>query len=133
MKLIRSDALELYLQQKIRLEKETPLKLITSSGSRFPLEDIYADILDLIQAFPEEPAAHLPCKIGDRVWAIRCFKGVKHPQDGIVSEMFFTKDMKLHIIVKYVARGEWGKTVFPTREAAEEYMRKEKGNARDFV
>ena len=60
----------------------------------------------------------LPCKIGDRVLANRTFKGVKQPQDGIVSEIFFTKDMKLHIVVKYVARGEWGKVIFPTWEEA---------------
>ena len=67
----------------------------------------------------------LPCKVGDTVWAIRDFKGIKHPQEGIVSEMYFTKEMKLHIVVKYVARGEFGKTVFLTREAAEAALRKE--------
>ena len=60
----------------------------------------------------------LPCKIGDTVWAIRDFKGIKHPQEGIVSDMYFTKDMSLHIVVKYVARGEFGKTVFLTEEEA---------------
>ena len=64
-------------------------------------------------------AVEVPCRIGDRVWAIRSFKGVMHPQDGIVGEMVFTKDMKLHIVVKYVARGEWGKTVFATCEEAQ--------------
>ena len=65
----------------------------------------------------DAPAVNpLPCKIGDTVWAIRSFKGVKHPQKGIVGEMLYTKDMKLHIVVKYVARGEWGKTVFATYE-----------------
>lgn len=65
----------------------------------------------------------LPCKIGDTVWAIRDFKGVKHPQEGIVSDMYFTKDMSLNIVVKYVARGEFGKTVFLTREEAEAKLR----------
>ena len=60
----------------------------------------------------------LPCKIGDFVWAIRSFKGHKQPQRGIVSEMFFTNDMRLNIVVKYVARGEWGKTVFATDKEA---------------
>ena len=64
-------------------------------------------------------SVEVPCRIGDQVWAIRSFKGVNHPQAGIVSEMLFTKDMKLHIVVKYVARGEWGKTVFATREEAQ--------------
>lgn len=57
---------------------------------------------------------YAPCKIGDRVWAIRSYKGIKHPQEGVVSEMFFTDDMQLMIVVKHVARGVWGKTVFGT-------------------
>ena len=60
----------------------------------------------------------LPCKIGDRVWCIRNYKGHKHPQDGIVSEMFFDDDMQLHIVVKYIGRGTWGKEIFATREDA---------------
>lgn len=63
-------------------------------------------------------AVEVPCKIGDFVWAIRSFKGHKQPQRGIVGDMFFTKDMKLMIVVKYVARGEWGKTVFATDKEA---------------
>lgn len=57
-----------------------------------------------------------PCKIGDRVWAIRSYKGIKRPQDGIVSEMYFVDGMRLHIVVKHVARGEWGKTIFASYE-----------------
>ncbi len=63
----------------------------------------------------EEP----PCKIGDTAWVIRNFRGVKHPQRGFVSEMYYIDGMVLHIVVKHVGRGEWGKKVFPTREAAE--------------
>lgn len=47
----------------------------------------------------------LPCKIGDTVWCIRNFHGHKHPQEGIVSEMLFTREMRLQIVVKYVGRG----------------------------
>ena len=61
----------------------------------------------------------LPCKIGDTVWCIRNFHGHKHPQMGIVSEMHFTREMKLHIVVKYVGCGQWGEKIFATREAAE--------------
>lgn len=71
-----------------------------------------------IDKLPTVDAVELPCKIGDRVWAIRSYKGHKHPQDGIVSEMYFLNDMRLQIVVKHVARGEWGKTVFATREDA---------------
>lgn len=61
---------------------------------------------------------YAPCKIGDRVWAIRSYKGIKHPQEGVVSEMFFTDDMSLMIVVKHVARGLWGETVFGSHKEA---------------
>lgn len=66
----------------------------------------------------------LPCKIGDTVWCIRNFSGHKHPAEGIVSEMLFTKEMKLLIRVKYVGCGHWGEKIFPTREAAEAAINK---------
>lgn len=63
-------------------------------------------------------AVEIPCKIGDRVWAIRNYGGHKHPQDGIVHEMYFTEGMRLIIHVKHIARGEWGKEIFAAREEA---------------
>lgn len=75
-------------------------------------------IENAIKNAPEVNAAEVPCKIGDFVWAIRSFRGKKHPQRGIASDMYFTKNMKLQIVVKYVARGEWGKTVFATDKEA---------------
>ena len=33
--------------------------------------------------------------------------------------MFYTQNMRLMIVVHFVARGEWGKTVFATQEEAE--------------
>lgn len=71
----------------------------------------------------------IPCKIGDEVWAIRNYNGVKHPQKGFVSDMLFTRDMKLHIVVKHIARGEWGKDVFATYEEAAEAIGERKTNA----
>ena len=65
-----------------------------------------------------------PCKLGDRMWAIRDYKGKKHPQEGIVSEMFFTQNMRLMIVVKNIARGEFGKIVFLTRKEAEKALKK---------
>lgn len=62
----------------------------------------------------------LPCKIGDRVWAIRSYNGSKHPQEGIVSEMYFLPDMTLQIVVKHVARGIFGKTIFHTLHETQE-------------
>lgn len=73
----------------------------------------------------------LPCKIGDTVWAIRYFHSRLTPQKGIVSEMYFTRDMKLHITVKYVGRGIWGKKVFATLEEAEAALRKEEKHEAD--
>lgn len=75
---------------------------------------------------PAVDAVELPCKIGDTVWCIRNFHGHKHPQMGIVSEMGFTKEMKLNITVKYVGRGQWGEKIFATREAAEEALKEKK-------
>lgn len=67
---------------------------------------------------PTVDAVELPCKIGDYVWAIRNFHGHKHPQRGVVSDMYFTRGMELNIAVKYVARGKWGETVFATDKEA---------------
>lgn len=61
----------------------------------------------------------LPCKIGQDAWVIRGYKGIKQPQKSEISEMYFTQQMKLIIVVKYVGRGEYGKEVFLTKEEAE--------------
>lgn len=85
-------------------------------------EDRYPESHLLRMAIGEQPtvdAVALPCKIGDIVWAIRCYRGVLVPQQGKVSEMLFTDDMKLSIVVKHICRGEWGDKVFATREDAE--------------
>lgn len=82
----------------------------------------------MVQPLEIVDAMELPCKIGDFVWAIRNFKGHKHPQRGIVSDMFFTRNMKLQIVVKYVARGEWGKTVFATEKEAQAAIGERKEN-----
>jgi hypothetical protein len=65
----------------------------------------------------------VPCKIGDTVWAIRSYHGILCPQQGVVSEMYFRLDMTLQIVVKHVTRGELGRTVFLTREEAEEALK----------
>ena len=72
-------------------------------------------------------AVALPCKIGDRVWAIRNYTGILIPQEGIVREMFFDDGMNLVICVKHIARGLWGKTVFATKEEAEAEIARRKG------
>ena len=76
----------------------------------------------------------LPCKIGDQVWAIRKVAGRLIPFQGTVSEMSFTENMELCIVVFHVARGVWGDKIFATEEEAkqaiEERMAKrdEEGN-----
>ena len=64
----------------------------------------------------------IPCKIGDTVWAIRKYNGVPTPIKGKVSQMYFLDDMRLAIVVKGIARGEWGKSIFASREEAEKRL-----------
>ena len=66
-----------------------------------------------------EPDVIIPCSIGDTMWCIREVKGVRTAQQGIVSEMFFRKDMKLMIVVKYVGRGIFHDTIFASRLGCE--------------
>lgn len=82
----------------------------------------------VVDQMPTVDAVVIPCKIGDEVWAIRNYHGIKHPQKGFVSDMLFTRDMKLHIVVKHIARGEWGKNVFATYEDAAEAIGERKDN-----
>ena len=60
-----------------------------------------------------------PCKIGDFVWTIRSYKGIKHAQQGKITDMFFTKEMRLMIVVSHIARGSWGDKIFATEAEAE--------------
>lgn len=65
----------------------------------------------------------IPCKIGDKVFAIQNFKGTKHIMSGKISEMFFVgAEMDLCIVVYNIRRGYWGRDVFDTYEKAEEYL-----------
>jgi hypothetical protein len=64
-----------------------------------------------------------PVRVGQTVWGIRNYHSIKHPQEGKVSEMYFTEDMRLLIKIKHICIGEWGKTVFLTREAAEQALK----------
>ena len=65
----------------------------------------------------------IPCELGDIAWGIRNYKGHKQAKRGVVSEMYFRRGMNgrmtLCIAVKGVCRGEWGKTIFGTREEAD--------------
>ncbi len=72
-----------------------------------------------IETCPTVDALVIPCRVGDLVWVIRSYHGVKHPQQGRVSDLFITRDLRLVITVKHIARGEWGKEVFATCEEAQ--------------
>lgn len=65
---------------------------------------------------------NVPCKIGDAAWVIRSYKGKKHLQKGIISEMFFTDHMELMIVVKHIGRGIWGKSVFGTLQDGQKVL-----------
>lgn len=88
------------------------------SNAQWDFKKEWSVLKPVIDQMPTVEAVKLPCKIGDRVYAIRSYKGHKHPQDGIVSDMLFTQDMRLQIVVRHIARGEWGKQIFATREEA---------------
>ena len=81
---------------------------------------------------PEEvkDAILLPCKIGDKAWAIRSYGRHQKAVEGVVSEMYFLghrgEDMRLVVVVKNVARGLYGKAVFATRAEAEEALKNQK-------
>ena len=97
---------------------------ISYHPSGFPKGDGFDSRLDWafrenIDKLPTVDAVALPCKIGDTAWGIRCYRGALVPRQGKVSEMLFTADMKLSIVIKHICRGEWGKKVFATREEAE--------------
>ena len=78
----------------------------------------------ILQAIDEAPAVNpIPVKIGDTAWVICNHKGHKKPKKGVVSEMYYTDDMKLCIVVKFIKRGTWGKDVFGTQEEAWEAIR----------
>ena len=95
----------------------------------------YLEALDKLAAYedagltPEEvkDAILLPCKIGDKAWAIRSYGRHQRAVEGVVSEMYFLghrgEDMRLVVVVKNVARGLYGKAVFATRAEAEEALK----------
>ena len=74
---------------------------------------------EILNIIDDAPAVNpIPVKIGDTAWVICNHKGNKKPKKGVVSEMYYTDDMSLCIVVKFVRRGTWGKEVFGTAEEA---------------
>lgn len=83
----------------------------------------WAVLVGDIDDAPTVDAPSVPCKIGDTVYGLRNYRGVERIQSGTVSEMFFTKNMRLVVVVKHVCRGYWTEKVFPTYEAAAQGIR----------
>lgn len=69
----------------------------------------------------------IPCAIGDEVYGIRLFHSISRIRNGIVSDMYVTKEGKLQIVVKNVCRGSWGEKIFGTYEAAEAALKEREG------
>ena len=76
---------------------------------------------------PTADVVAIPCKIGDTVYAIRRYNSERSVKQGKVSEMFFTDDMELCIVVAHIARGLWGKTIFGSEEEAKEMIERRRG------
>jgi RNA polymerase subunit RPABC4/transcription elongation factor Spt4 len=109
------------------LRKMQPVTLNGDAARSFALAAELSEAKQALAALRADIEAgrlvRVPCKRGDTVWAVRSYRDFKHPQQGVVSEMYFNPDMKLHVIVKHVARGELGKTVFLTHDEAEQAAR----------
>lgn len=85
-------------------------------------EDItFADVIGTLARYEDaaQEGRVVPCKIGDTVWVVANYRGSKTIKQGVVSQMFFLANMRLCICAQGIRRGEWGKVIFPTREAAE--------------
>ena len=86
-----------------------------------------ASVKRVLMQASEANAVPLPCKVGDEVWTIRSYSNSnKAIKKGKVSEMYYIDEsMRLCIVVKGIARGEWGKVVFPSYESAQEFLDKQ--------
>lgn len=83
----------------------------------------YTNLSEKCECFKDKSRlANLPCKIGDTAYGIRDYNGGKRVMRGKVSEMLFTDDMRLLIVIKHICRGEAGKNIFFTRENAEKAL-----------
>lgn len=73
----------------------------------------------VLHQVPTVNAAELPCKVGDTVWFIRVYgRGSKVAKPGVVTEIYFTENMRIGVMAKHHGIGEWGSTVFATEAEA---------------
>ena len=82
----------------------------------------YRNILDKLAHYEDLEEAgrliELPCKIGDTVYGIRRYHDIRIVQSGIVSEMYFSQENRLIIVIKDICRGYWGENIFGSFEEA---------------
>ena len=105
---------------------EEPFVWDSRDREEVQMHNDWLDYTKLVKEAPAVDAVVLPCKVGDPVWGIRNYKGINHPQQGKVDQMYYTNDMRLHIKIKHICIGEWGKKIFLTREEAEAALKKRK-------
>lgn len=100
--------------------RDTPIDI------RSPKDDIYDKYFTAqMMAIEALQEPELPCKIGDTVYGIRRWHDTNVVKAGTVSEMFYTQNGKLMIVIKNVCRGHWGEKIFGTFEKAEAALKGE--------
>ena len=99
-----------------------------SEGDKQSIAKWLTELLEYRYSEADGYLVDLPCKIGETMWCIRRCGSVERPRKGVVSDMYFSPEMKLIIVVKGIARGVLGEKVFLTRKDAEKAikMREEK-------
>lgn len=66
-----------------------------------------------------------PVKVGDRVWAIRKYRGVPKVAHARVTQIYYANSkMRPQIAVQGCCSGEMGVAVFMTKQAAEDAVDK---------
>lgn len=80
------------------------------------------------KSFVDKDGQALPCKIGDKVWAIRQIGGVWHKRQTKVSQMYYSGvEMNLVIVVPNFTQGLWGDKIFATEHDADIAINEKEG------
>lgn len=66
---------------------------------------------------------YVPCKIGDTAYLIRRFHDKKRAVSGTICEIFFDKNMDIHVRIHGIGRGKLGEDVFLSRVEAEKKIK----------
>ena len=73
---------------------------------------------------------HLPCKIGDKLWSYRKTNGktgkiTRYPYKGEVTQMMFSPQMELMIVLRNIGHRRFGVDAFYTREELEKALKEQ--------